>query len=398
MPSVQHENAADQTPDMLLLHRRGRTRTLRLHMLPILALGLVAGSGSVGAMLAGGYSLLQDDMLVAAVSQQERMQDAYEQRIAKLRRRIETVTQRQMLDQRAVDARVAELMDRQAKLGARQFHVSDAAKRSGRTTPSFTSIPIPRPAPRSLELGGIVGSASPFVSGADMARLRPEMVFDQVETSLDATERAQVAEIVSMQSEAVSKTRKLASILNEQGLSVQGATGGPLIELKGGVDFVESADALNESLDTLEKVRRAAKYLPHGSPVPGHEISSRFGTRRDPFTKRSAVHGGLDFRAPKGAKVRSTASGRVVFAGRRGGYGKLVEIDHGGGITTRYAHLSRIGVKKGARVVRGTQIGRVGSTGRSTGPHLHYEVRRKKQALNPIKYVRLEEKLRPFLD
>jgi murein DD-endopeptidase MepM/ murein hydrolase activator NlpD len=116
-------------------------------------------------------------------------------------------------------------------------------------------------------------------------------------------------------------------------------------------------------------------------------MSSNFGSRADPFLGSAAFHAGIDFRSPQGRKVEATAAGKVIVAGRSGGYGNLVEIDHGKGLTTRYAHLSRIDVGVGESVKAGDVIGRVGSTGRSTGPHLHYETRRDGVAVNPVRYL-----------
>jgi murein DD-endopeptidase MepM/ murein hydrolase activator NlpD len=118
------------------------------------------------------------------------------------------------------------------------------------------------------------------------------------------------------------------------------------------------------------------------------EFTSGFGIRSDPFLGRPAMHTGLDFRASSGDPVRATAYGKVITAGWQGGYGKMVEIDHGNTLTTRYGHLSEIGVKVGDIVRIGQVIGAVGSTGRSTGPHLHYETRIDGDAVDPQKFLR----------
>jgi len=120
-------------------------------------------------------------------------------------------------------------------------------------------------------------------------------------------------------------------------------------------------------------------------PVKGYP-SDRYGDREDPFTGQGEFHPGIDISAPRGAKVVATADGLVVFAGRREGYGKLVSLEHKFGLATRYGHLDRYTVKPGQRVKRGDIIGYVGSTGRSTGTHLHYEVRLRNQALNPLRF------------
>lgn len=118
------------------------------------------------------------------------------------------------------------------------------------------------------------------------------------------------------------------------------------------------------------------------SPVPGVE-SSGFGWRADPINNRRKFHKGTDFRAPRGTAVYAAGAGVVTFAGRMGGYGNVVFIDHGNGVITRYGHMRRIGTKREAQVVAGAQIGEVGSTGRATGPHLHFEVRLDGRAVNP---------------
>lgn len=116
-------------------------------------------------------------------------------------------------------------------------------------------------------------------------------------------------------------------------------------------------------------------------------ISSRFGYRLDPFTRRRAFHPGLDLAPGYGASVTASMSGIVTHAGRMGGYGNLVVIRHSNGFQTRYGHLSRIRVKRGRYVSQGQVIGNVGSTGRSTGPHLHFEIRKNGKAENPLRYI-----------
>jgi murein DD-endopeptidase MepM/ murein hydrolase activator NlpD len=109
------------------------------------------------------------------------------------------------------------------------------------------------------------------------------------------------------------------------------------------------------------------------------------------------MHPGIDFLAPSGDAVRATAGGTVITADNAGGYGNMVEIDHGNGVTTRYGHLSAILVKVGQIVAKDALIGRIGSTGRSTGPHLHYEVRLDGKAIDPMRYIRAGSELGPLL-
>jgi len=149
--------------------------------------------------------------------------------------------------------------------------------------------------------------------------------------------------------------------------------------------FAEASAHVKE-LDTLFA---AFRHVPLTTPVhgPEYELTSDFGPRIDPFTHHLGFHPGLDFGGPWGSTILATAPGTVVWAGARGGYGNMVEIDHGFGIRTRYGHMSSILVQVGARVQKGTPIGRLGSTGRSTGPHVHYEVWLGDVVRDPSKFI-----------
>jgi murein DD-endopeptidase MepM/ murein hydrolase activator NlpD len=141
-------------------------------------------------------------------------------------------------------------------------------------------------------------------------------------------------------------------------------------------------------LETFISARElTAVTVPDGSPVPGAWISSYFGRRVDPFTGVKAFHSGIDFAAAMGTSARAVAPGVVTWAGERSGYGQLVEINHGNGYVTRYAHNSKLLVKVGDRIAKGQVVSSVGSTGRSTGPHLHFEVLKNGEQIDPLKFV-----------
>ncbi|WP_395636387.1 M23 family metallopeptidase [Sphingorhabdus sp.] len=144
---------------------------------------------------------------------------------------------------------------------------------------------------------------------------------------------------------------------------------------------------LAASLSRMDAMERALAAIPTSMPAAVMMMSSGFGFRSDPFTGGGAMHAGLDFKGPVGTPILSAAEGRVTFAGFNGGYGKTVEITHANGLLTRYAHLSGLNVTRGQMVKRGLQIGRMGSTGRSTGSHLHFEVRLNGRAINPRKFL-----------
>ena len=175
-----------------------------------------------------------------------------------------------------------------------------------------------------------------------------------------------------------------------------GAQGGPEIPLDrvriDGISdpqFTHAYLSAAAVLDQLNGLSAAMNHVPLSAPVSvaTFDTSSGFGARVDPFTGRYAFHSGIDFAGPWGSVVHATAPGTVVFAGNRGGYGNMVEVDHGYGIHTRYGHLSTIAVQVGTRVGTGAGLGRVGSTGRSTGPHVHYEVWYDDVAKNPNNFI-----------
>jgi murein DD-endopeptidase MepM/ murein hydrolase activator NlpD len=144
---------------------------------------------------------------------------------------------------------------------------------------------------------------------------------------------------------------------------------------------------LAAALGRMDAMERALAAIPTAMPAASMMMSSGFGYRSDPFTGGGAMHAGLDFKGPVGTPILAAAKGTVVLAGFNGGYGKTIEIRHANGLVTRYAHLSGLNVRRGQIVERGVQIGRMGSTGRSTGSHLHFEVRLNGQAINPRKFL-----------
>jgi murein DD-endopeptidase MepM/ murein hydrolase activator NlpD len=147
-------------------------------------------------------------------------------------------------------------------------------------------------------------------------------------------------------------------------------------------------------LADLTQLKQKLDTVPLRRPISGSiETTSGFGVRVDPFLGKAAFHTGIDFRGDTGDPARATAAGTVTIAGRDGGYGLMVEVDHGNGLATRYAHLSAISVSVGDRVAAGGVVGRVGSTGRSTGPHLHYETRIKGEPVDPQRFLRAAVRL-----
>lgn len=207
---------------------------------------------------------------------------------------------------------------------------------------------------------------------------------------LERIERRQIAFASRLRNAVEARTLETAAAIREFGLDplmlASQAMGGPLrpvhtAAVAGGIDS-EIAD-LEIALNQLAIMEVSLRAIPSAQPTSYGSMSSPFGLRRDPFTRGRAMHTGIDFRGTRGQGILATGPGRVSFAGWKGGYGRVIEVDHGAGVVTRYAHLSGIDVTVGQEVDRGDRIGRMGSTGRSTSTHLHYEVRINGRAVNP---------------
>lgn len=196
---------------------------------------------------------------------------------------------------------------------------------------------------------------------------------------------------------AEARIRKVEAAIRKFGLNpdalareADSAQGGPFIPFFGSAkqDVRDPRfTRLATSLDRMDAMERALAAIPTSMPAAVMLMSSGFGYRHDPFTGAGAMHSGLDFKGPAGTPILAAAEGKVTSAGVQSGYGNCIEITHANGLVTRYAHLSGFNVSLGQKVDRGIQIGRMGSTGRSTGSHLHFEVRLNGQAINPRKFL-----------
>lgn len=170
------------------------------------------------------------------------------------------------------------------------------------------------------------------------------------------------------------------------------AQGGPFIDVAniGGSSsrFFKHANRASEAVDELAAIQAAVDYVPLSTPLTvSRRFTSGFGIRRDPINGRHSSHHGIDFAAAWASPVTATAAGRIKFAGMRSGFGRVVEIDHGNGFITRYAHMNRISVKAGQKVNLHDKVGELGSSGRSTGPHVHYEILFKGRPINPRRFI-----------
>jgi murein DD-endopeptidase MepM/ murein hydrolase activator NlpD len=408
-PSQRKPAYACNTP-VVTIARNGKRRSFNVKpWVASLLVGVVA-MFSAANLGAAAYLLYRDDLLGGSIARRSEMQHAYEARIAALRSELDRIASQHAVQEVGIEEQVASLLERQAVLESRQSTLDqliETARTSGiKLTQSLVRVPRAKPeanagAASSTESAApLAYAATPSAGDAAIAEalirhsdsprdLQP--LVTEVTSSLDATDAQQQQALEALDAAAAADANGLASALAPLGIELgQGRPadpqGGPFIPATA-LHFVERAAMLDRSLETLAAARRKAALMPVGTPVRTNAISSAFGYRLDPFLGERALHAGVDFNAPYGTEVRATAAGLVVSAGWSGGYGYMVEIRHAGGLTTRYGHLSAILVEKGATVSPGTPVGRVGSTGRSTGPHLHYETRRKGEPVNPAIYL-----------
>jgi murein DD-endopeptidase MepM/ murein hydrolase activator NlpD len=386
------------------------------------------GTLVVGYLAATSYLVVRDDLIGATMARQARMQHDYEDRIAALRAQLDRITSRQLLDQQVVEQKVEKLLEQQNALFSRHGKLGsllDRAEESGlkpADAPTLTGQPAA--ADRRAALGTGIKAIEGLFTGETKANPgqsremlayaplrenladRADRVFSNVTLSLKSIEKQQLEKIANLTVGASETADAITTILRHTGVELASIStedqpngiGGPFVDpmTTSGV-FDASLDQLDAALNRLESVRETARDLPFGNPAPGHGITSRFGNRIDPFLGRLALHAGIDFQAETGDEIKATGAGKVIAAGPASGYGNMVEIDHGQGITTRYGHMSRILVDVGDVVAAGDMIGRAGATGRATGPHVHYEVRRDGNAINPLHFLNAGMKLTTYL-
>lgn len=289
---------------------------------------------AVWLIVTGTYFVFHNDVLTRLIGEQAKLQTVYEDRIAGLRAQIERIMRQKRLDQEQVEQRVNVLLQQQARMSL----------------------------------------------------------------SLDAVEQKQLTTLTDLGERIDLRTRRMQSVLADLGIGVgpvfaEGATGGPFIPAKPTLQYSSAFEAqlhrVNVGRAQMDQYGRTLAAVPVRKPVIGEtEMTSPFGIRKHPILKRRSIHTGIDLRGDIGEAVAATAAGKVTIARRQGGYGNMVEINHGNGLETRFAHLSQISVKVGELVHIGDTVGKIGSTGLSTGPHLHYETRVKGEAVDPQKFLR----------
>lgn len=360
---------------------------------PWLAAGVAASLFWAGT--ATYLVLFRDEALSRLVAGQLAMRAAYEARIAALQERIDTARAEQAEAGAGLAARVQAALDRQAELERRQAALSGLADAA--TTGSISPA-AHLPAGSGFDLRSD-GPPAPPETGRRSA-LDAEDGLIRLEARLGGLQEAQSAQLGRLAAGAESGLARLRAVVLRTGLDPArllppapgSRMGGPLVPLDpralDSQDFDGGLSLVGRLLGDGERMRKAVNGLPLRRPLSGEPgLSSPFGPRLDPFTRGLALHTGLDFKAEYGQPARATAPGVVTEAEWAGGYGNMVEVSHGHGLATRFGHLARIAVQPGQRVAAGDVIGYVGSTGRSTGAHLHYETRIDGEPVDPQRFL-----------
>lgn len=322
----------------------------------LLAAALLAWLGTMISAAVGQYVAQRDRI---ALLEREAEVETAESRVQAYRGNIDAVAYDLKRRQDVIEE-LTETLDLPEKAQAAEGTVSDSSTEAARTVAKVSAS-----LPEAAELAGIEARQLVYVE-----RL------------------TQFADLRA--SRAATAIRKLGLNPEQMLASARSAQGGPLNIVSTSQDgsLDPRFERLGLSLERMETLERGLSGIPQVLPADLSGISSGFGFRRDPFTGRAAMHTGLDFRGRTGDPIHAAAMGTVSFVGRKSGYGKVIEIRHGNGMMTRYAHMSAFRAKAGQKVAAGDIIGAIGSTGRSTGPHLHFEVRINDRAVNP----------RPFLE
>ena len=273
--------------------------------------------------------------------------------------------------------------------------VGAAPRRENRLTDAITAL--------QKDLDGALSRAETLEAQRDFQQGRA----DRMESRLDQVGEIQSAVVARLAQRTMTGIDMIERVVAMTGLNVNDlidgmdieglglAQGGPYFDIAGdylisddpNLEFQSSVVVLNQQMDRWEALQEVIRTIPLSSPLDHYRVSSGFGERVDPVNGRKAMHYGIDLKAPMRTPIMATAPGTVVYAGWRGQYGRVVEIDHGNGIRTRYAHLRKLLVKKGQEVAHREDIALLGNSGRSTGAHVHYEILVDGKPKDPARFV-----------
>jgi len=359
---------------------------------PKLFYGLFTLLLTTNALTVVGF-LMAPDISRLMNGQNEIVFGAYEDRIAQLRVEVDRLQSRHYAQAGDINLQLQELTQQQEVLLEQHQYVKQLAQKAAELGIQTADL-----APEQDE-----DDDAPLVTGSLSDVSDITTVANSVKAMMDESRLA----LAAISEEATKSTDEIVTELQGIGIrpkmpdfSAEGV-GGPFQPATDGPEagsLVDDANFVYEALTRFKAAKGAIDLAPIHKPLGvAMRVSSGFGNRTDPFTRGKAFHAGLDFPAPTGTTVLSAGYGKVTFVGQKAGYGNLVEVTHGAGLVTRYGHLSAFLVKEGQTVNTGSPIAKVGSTGRSTGPHLHFEVRKRDDAVDPTRYLAAGKRLQRYL-
>lgn len=388
--------------------RGGSCRTVSVRTGHLRAAAFAVALLAVWTAGSSAYLMFHDDLIGVVMAREAQVQYAYEDRIAVLRAEVDREASTKMVGQNKLETEVQALAVRARALETRADLVGQMATRVGGGAPVPGGLAradaAPLPVRHALDTPqDAAPKPHPELDSATSPGLQSLSLttrLSHLTASLERIDGRQYDTVAIIGQQARRKMEAFRSVVADAGLSAtrfEAATppsngqGGPFIPLEGdasGSPFDRALATVRNDVADAERFDHTLRKLPIGSPLLGSpDVTSPFGPRLDPFLGRPAMHTGLDLREDYGTDVRATADGTVVSAGPAGGYGNMVEIDHGHGLTTRYAHLESVLVEAGRKVTKGDVVGQVGATGRATGPHLHYETRIDGEAVDPTRFL-----------
>ncbi len=362
-----------------VVHRPLQPVRIQLHPfaaggLVLLTLALLGWSGATTT-----YALFRDEFLMQIVARHTEAERASSVEIARLKADVEQARSRLLVEREGFVDKLGALARRQDTVERRQQVLSGV------------NAQMPSAQPESAT-GDELRLGSPQ-EPLRQSRANPERPsLSALSARYDAIEHHQKETMATLQAQLDRDRQELRRVYTSIGLTPEPAKaglGGLYIPLNFSITDTATRDLeqIEESAAETRRLRSGLDQLPVRNPAPGAREASGFGNRIDPFLGTMAFHSGLDLEMPAGSPARATAAGNVISAGWNGGYGLMVEVRHAHGFSTRYAHLSSIAVSEGQEIKIGDTVGRVGTTGRSTGPHLHYETRMGDTPLDPRRFI-----------
>jgi murein DD-endopeptidase MepM/ murein hydrolase activator NlpD len=390
-----------------------------------IALASVIGAALLWVAYASVNVVFKEQIIVAKERDRRVMETVFNKRLAQSQRAYDDVSSLNVIMQQEFDSTLAEMSSRHQTLQSmveRKASVdsdlqtlsrglSEAGSPNGQKPTNGNRIMIDvapaEPTPRQSRLSLLKKQATreAFAQGAVVPPNSPAApALQQMRAASSELYVEQVLLLAALEERASKQIDELRLVLANTGVGPDQLVGQPKISnrlLAQGGPFIDPSNVASVSsaffrhanragivVDELREIQNAVNSVPLSSPLTvSRKFTSGFGIRRDPITGGSASHQGIDFSAAWAAPITATAAGTVKFAGVRQGFGRCVEIDHGNGFITRYAHLNRITVREGQKIKLHQKVGELGNSGRSTGPHVHYEVIFRGQPRNPLRFI-----------